>query len=83
MYMFPYKCMVTGATSTTPLALARPPVWCEDDQTKCVPGPKQMIFWNQFDGNNVVTEGRQLDGDEKSPGYNQKMGFNDGACSFY
>lgn len=79
MYMFPHKCIVTGATSTAQLAEAQVPVWCEDDQTRCVQGPKQMIFWNQLDGNNVITEGLQLDGDWKSPGYNQKMGYREGA----
>lgn len=78
MYMFPHKCIVTGATGTTPLAPAQPPVWCEDDQTKCILGAKQMIFWNQFDGNNVVLEGTQLNGESKSPNYNSKMGFTDG-----
>ncbi|CAG8690055.1 15437_t:CDS:2, partial [Acaulospora colombiana] len=62
MYMMPHKCKVTGATSTTPLAPAVPPQWCEDDEARCVQGPKQMIFWNQLDGNNVVTTGTQKDG---------------------
>lgn len=79
MYMHPYKCKVIGATSSAPLAPAQPPVWCEDDITKCVNGAKQMVFWNQADGNNVITEGYQRDGDEKSPGYNMKIGFLDGA----
>ncbi|PVG03262.1 hypothetical protein CPB86DRAFT_695511 [Serendipita vermifera] len=78
MYMMPHKCKVTGATSTTPLAPAVPPQWCDDDETQCVQGPKQMIFWNQQDGNNVVTTGTQRDGDWKSPGYNMKMGFREG-----
>ena len=78
MYMFPHKCMVTGATSTRAVAPAKAPVWCEDNQSNCVQGPKQMIFWNQLDGNNVVTTGYQLEGNEKSPAYNMKLGFRDG-----
>jgi hypothetical protein len=78
MYMMPHKCKVTGATSTTPIAPAVPPQWCEEDETQCVQGSKQMIFWNQLDGNNVITTGTQKDGDWKSPGYNMKMGFREG-----
>ena len=79
MYMLPYKCIVTGVTSTVPLDTpAVPPRWCEDDAIDCVQGAKQMIFWAQNDGNNVVVEGNQRDGQRKSPGYNQKMGFLDG-----
>lgn len=80
MYMLPYKCIVTGAKSTIPLDTpASPPRWCEDDPTKCIKGAKQIIFWAQKDGNNVIVEGTQRDGHLKSPGYNQKMGFREGA----
>jgi len=78
MYMAPHRCIVTGATSTTLVAPAIPPAWCENDPSQCVQGPKQMVFWNQLDGNNVITEGIQADGNWKSPGYNQKMGFIEG-----
>ncbi|KAG6833711.1 hypothetical protein H0H93_013111, partial [Arthromyces matolae] len=53
MYHQGFKCNVTGATSTTPLAVAQPAVWCENDQSKCVKGARQMIYWNQLDGNNI------------------------------
>ncbi|KAF9019145.1 hypothetical protein BDZ89DRAFT_1139514 [Hymenopellis radicata] len=79
MYMFPYKCMVTGATSTTPVGKAVPPVWCENDQSKCVAGPKQMLYWHQADGNNIDVNGWDLSGSPKSPGYNAKCGFKHGA----
>lgn len=46
-YMQGYKCQVTGATSTTPLSKAQPPVLCEDDSSKCVQGAKQMVAWNR------------------------------------
>jgi len=42
MYMQGFKCIVTNARSTTPVAPAVPPVWCEDDQSKCVKGAKQV-----------------------------------------
>ncbi|KAG0645601.1 hypothetical protein D0Z07_8500 [Hyphodiscus hymeniophilus] len=47
MYMHGFKCNVTGATSTTPVAPAKPPVYCADDASLCVPGAKQMIAWNR------------------------------------
>jgi len=43
MYMQGFKCKVTGATSTAPLAKAQAAVYCKDDPTKCVKGAKQMI----------------------------------------
>ncbi|CAG7848881.1 SubName: Full=Uncharacterized protein {ECO:0000313/EMBL:CCA72555.1} [Serendipita indica DSM 11827] len=79
MYIHPYKCTVVGATSTVPLAKARPPKWCDGDQKRCITGAKQMIFWAQKDGNNVELQGDQADGQTKSPGYNMKMGFHNGA----
>ena len=79
MYMEPIKCNVTGATSTTPVAPGKAPVWCEDDQSKCVKGAKQMLYWHQQDGNNIETEGYDLAGSPKSPAYNMKCGFKDGS----
>ncbi|ETI20580.1 hypothetical protein G647_08618 [Cladophialophora carrionii CBS 160.54] len=69
IYMQGFKCMVTGATSTAPLAKAQPPVMCDQDTSKCVKGAKQMIVWNQLTGNNVVTTGSQ------TPAYNLRNGF--------
>lgn len=74
-----FKCTVTGATSTTPLGTPKPAVWCEDDPSKCVSGPKQMLIWNQAEGNNIEVEGYDLAGSHKSPAYNAKCGFKDGA----
>ncbi|KAG5634885.1 hypothetical protein H0H81_000415 [Sphagnurus paluster] len=79
MYHQGFKCMVTGATSTAPVAVGKPPVWCEDDQSKCTKGAKQMIYWNQQDGNNIQVSGNDLSGHPKSPAYNSKLGFADGA----
>ncbi|KAL4066487.1 hypothetical protein V8B97DRAFT_1980295 [Scleroderma yunnanense] len=79
IYMEGYKCMVTNATSTTSLATPQAPVWCEDDQTKCVQGAKQIMIWNQLEGNNINVTGLDLSGNPKSPTYNAKCGFKDGA----
>jgi hypothetical protein len=79
MYQQPFRCRVTGATSTTPVAKAKPPVWCEDNPSACVKGAKQMVYWNQLSGNNINVEGWDKTGRPKSPGYNMKLGFAGGA----
>jgi hypothetical protein len=71
--MQPYKCKVTNAQSTTPVASAQAPVYCADDAATCVKGAKQMIAWHQLDGNNIETA------DGVSPGYNEKCGWTNGA----
>ncbi|KAF5600822.1 hypothetical protein FPANT_2051 [Fusarium pseudoanthophilum] len=73
MYMQNHRCKVTGSTSTKKLGKPKPPVYCRDNPTKCVPGPKQMMAWNQAEGNNVNPP------NGKTPTYNQRMGFMDGA----
>ena len=78
MYMEGFKCKVTNAKSTTPVGTPKPPVWCEDDQSKCVQGPKQIMIWNQLEGTNIEVEGEDLSGSQKSPAYNAKCGFKDG-----
>ncbi|KAF2100874.1 hypothetical protein NA57DRAFT_10917, partial [Rhizodiscina lignyota] len=73
MYMQGHKCMVTGATSTVPISTpAKPPVYCGDDETKCVTGSKQMAAWNQLDGNNVTPP------PGISPCYDATMGYKTG-----
>ncbi|KAH7910501.1 hypothetical protein BJ138DRAFT_101827 [Hygrophoropsis aurantiaca] len=79
IYMTGYKCKVTNSTSNAPLSTPKPPVWCEDDQTKCVQGAKQFMIWNQAEGNNIEVNGYDLSGSHKSPAYNSKCGFKDGA----
>jgi len=74
-----FKCKVLNAKSTIPLASPKPPVWCEDDPSKCVKGAKQMLYWNQLEGNNIEVDGYDLSGSHKSPAYNEKCGFADGA----
>ncbi|KAI1098482.1 hypothetical protein F4804DRAFT_350328 [Jackrogersella minutella] len=73
MYMQNLRCHVTGSTSTKTVAPAQAPVYCDGNGTPCVSGAKQMIAWNQADGNNVeVASGLY-------PGYNAKMGWAPGA----
>lgn len=72
--MQPYKCTVTNAISTTPLATPKAPTYCYNDPSKCVQGAKQMIAWNQLTGNNIDSSGQP-----RSPGYNEKCGFKAGA----
>ncbi|KAI5986752.1 hypothetical protein F5J12DRAFT_898676 [Pisolithus orientalis] len=78
IYMEGFKCKVTNATSITPVGTPKPPVWCEEDQSQCVQGPKQIMIWNQAEGNNIEVSGDDLSGEPKSPAYNSKCGFQDG-----
>jgi hypothetical protein len=73
MYMQGFKCTVTGATATHAVAPAQPPVYCKDDASTCVKGAKQMIVWNQAEGNNVQPP------QFVSPGYNAAWGYLPGA----
>ncbi|KIJ93961.1 hypothetical protein K443DRAFT_134917 [Laccaria amethystina LaAM-08-1] len=67
------------ATGSSAVAPAVPPVWCEDDKSKCIQGPKQMVYWNQLEGNNIVVSGSDLSGNPRSPTYNAKLGFSNGS----
>jgi hypothetical protein len=78
--MMGYNCRVTNVKPTArALGKAQTPVWCEDEPEKCIKGPKGMIVFNQLEGNNIDITGKQKDGHDKSPGYNQKTGFANGA----
>lgn len=78
--MIGYNCKVTGVKSTArPLAPGKAPVFCENDPSSCTKGAKTMIVVNQLEGNNIKLEGTQANGEAKSPGYNAKTGFADGA----
>lgn len=79
MYQQAFRCKVTGATSTAPVAPAKPPVWCEDDPSRCTKGAKQMLYWNQQEGNNIWVQGLDKAGAPRSPAYNSKCGFAEGA----
>jgi hypothetical protein len=69
-----FKCKVTNASPTAlPLAAAQVPTYCADDASTCVKGAKQMLAWHQKTGNNVETT------DGKTPNYNAKCGWTDGA----
>ena len=78
MYMHPYRCRVTGTPGTAAIGRAVPPTWCEDNTASCTPGPKQMIYWNQAEGDNIEVSGRDLSGMPRSPAYNAKLGFANG-----
>jgi hypothetical protein len=78
MYMFPYRCKVTGTPGKAAVAPGIPATWCEDNPSNCTKGPRQMIYWNQLERNNIVISGRDLAGDPKSPAYNSKLGFTNG-----
>jgi hypothetical protein len=78
MYHQGFRCRVTNPTSNTALATPKPPAWCEGQPDKCTKGAKQMLYWHQADGNNIITEGLDLAGQPKSPAYNMKTGFADG-----
>ncbi|KAJ3985925.1 hypothetical protein F5890DRAFT_1506937 [Lentinula detonsa] len=79
MYHLGYRCKVVGQTGDAAVAPGQAPVWCEDDPDRCVKGAKQMLYWHQQDGNNIEVEGLDLAGDHKSPAYNSKCGFKNGA----
>ncbi|KAF8228797.1 hypothetical protein L208DRAFT_1403170 [Tricholoma matsutake] len=79
MYMFPYKCRVTGTPGNAAVAPPIPPTWCEGNQSSCTKGARQMIFWNQLERNNIDVSGSDLSGNPKSPVYNSKLGFSNGA----
>ncbi|KAK1220158.1 hypothetical protein PQX77_017097 [Marasmius sp. AFHP31] len=68
--MQPFRCRVTGTRGSTPLSPAKAPAYCSANPSSCTSGAKQMIFWNQAEGNNV--EG------STSPGYNTGMGWTTG-----
>lgn len=63
------------------VAAGKAPKWCENNSKACTAGAKQMVYFNQKDGNNIVLTGNQADGQQKSPGYNMKMGFKNGSCT--
>ncbi|KAH0839479.1 hypothetical protein J3R83DRAFT_291, partial [Lanmaoa asiatica] len=44
MYMFPYKCkVIPDSTPAKTIGIPKPAVWCEDDPSKCVQEPRQII----------------------------------------
>ncbi|EAU86294.1 hypothetical protein CC1G_08018 [Coprinopsis cinerea okayama7 len=81
MSMQAFRCTVLNPPTSAAVHVgrARPPVWCEEDPSTCRQGAKQMIFWTQTEGNNVVVEGLDLEGRPKRPVYDGRMGFSDGA----
>jgi hypothetical protein len=79
IYMQGFRCKVTGEPGNTALAPAVPATWCQDSPANCTTGARQMIYWNQADGNNIYVEGYDDSGSPKSPAYNSVLGFDEGA----
>ncbi|KAJ6530999.1 hypothetical protein DFH09DRAFT_1250319 [Mycena vulgaris] len=80
IYMQGFRCKVTGTTGDSALAPAAAAVWCVDGAATCVTGARQMIFWNQLEGNNIDVPGNDTAGGTGiSPAYNMKLGWGDGA----
>ncbi|KAF9028074.1 hypothetical protein BDP27DRAFT_1375822, partial [Rhodocollybia butyracea] len=77
------RCTVTGATSTTPVGTPQPPVWCKDDPSACITGPKQMLYWPQASGNNIKLTGTDLAGELKSQHTTPNVVFVDGSMSTF
>lgn len=71
-----FKCRVTNVDKNVskPLRNARAAKWCKEDTSKCVQGAKQMIIFNQMEGNNV--EGIPQ---YETPVYNEACGYKSGA----
>ena len=70
MYTDGFRSKARSAKSTTPVGTPKLPMWCEDDQSKCVHGPKQMI-WNQLERTNIEVERGDLSGSQKSQAWVQ------------
>jgi hypothetical protein len=83
MYMQPFRCKVVGENAIVTTykvrpKSAKPPVWCQDDSTKCVKGAKQMIYYNQLDGNNIDLTGKDNEGNPRKPAYDMRYGYANG-----
>lgn len=92
-----YKCTVTGSNSTKQVAPAQAPVYCADDESKCVAGAKQMIVFqrkpsstlsHRFSAraNLIQTEesGNNVEvSDGSTPMYNEVCGFENGMPYFF
>jgi len=72
MYMQGFKCRVTGSNSNRRLAPAQPPRYCPNIND-CVRGAKQMMVYQQAEGNNVEKPGNDF------VSYSADWGFSPGA----
>lgn len=73
MYMNPFDCAVTNATSSVPIPPPQVPRYCPVDKTNCTVGAKQPFYWLQNEGNNM------FNGVFDPPTYNDNYGFKQGA----
>ncbi|KAF9261836.1 hypothetical protein L218DRAFT_869295 [Marasmius fiardii PR-910] len=53
----------------------------QDKLGPCLRGPKQMLFWNQLEGDNIEVLDGELGDSLGSPAYNEKVGFKSGQFS--
>ncbi|KAG9125644.1 hypothetical protein FRC07_006766 [Ceratobasidium sp. 392] len=72
MYMNPFDCNVTNATSTMPIPPPQVPRYCPVDKTNCTVGAKQPFYWLQNEGNNIFNDSFD------PPSYSDNYGFKDG-----
>ncbi|KAI5117029.1 hypothetical protein M0805_001545 [Coniferiporia weirii] len=84
IFMNGYRCQVTGATSTTPVATSRVARRCGADPDfskpdaaawNCTYGAKQPLYWDQTENNNM------FEGVHAPPFYNDLYAFPNGAQS--
>ncbi|CAE6340628.1 unnamed protein product [Rhizoctonia solani] len=73
MYMNPFDCAVTNATSSVPIPPPQVPRYCPVDKTNCTVGAKQPFYWLQNEGNNIFTDSFD------PPTYTDDYGFKQGA----
>jgi len=60
MYMQGFKCRVTGSSSNRRLATAQRPRYCANFPQNCVQGAKQMMVYEQAEGNTVEKPGNDF-----------------------
>ncbi|KDN48575.1 hypothetical protein RSAG8_02562, partial [Rhizoctonia solani AG-8 WAC10335] len=73
MYMNPFDCAVTNATSTVPIPPPQVPRYCPVDKTNCTVGAKQPFYWLQKEGNNMINDSFD------PPTYTEDYDFKQGA----
>jgi len=73
MYMTGFNCNVSNGNANAKIGAPKPPVYCKDNKSSCVTGPKQPEYWAN-DRSNV-----KFLGYDKKPAYNANWGYMEGA----
>ncbi|CAE6424438.1 unnamed protein product [Rhizoctonia solani] len=73
MYMNPFDCAVTNATSAVAIPPPQVPRYCPVDKANCTVGAKQPFYWLQKEGNNIFNDSFD------PPTYTDDYGFKQGA----